>query len=107
MKATLLLRVVAALEHLQYCGQCGEDSWASCSNGGRQAEELLAELQRKTKVIACEGCSKRETVALKHGIPAGWSQCGRSRNVAGALAAWCPNCRGARPLPSPPTQETP
>jgi hypothetical protein len=30
-----------ALTHLEYCGTCAEDSWNTCENGGRQAQETL------------------------------------------------------------------
>lgn len=89
---SILLRALAALEHLHYCGACGEDSWSSCGSGGRQAEELLEELKQRYPTIECERCD----ATVRGGLPLGWSQCGRSQKVRGKLASWCPKCKARR-----------
>jgi hypothetical protein len=41
----LLVEAEKTLLHLQRCGECGEDSWNACGDGGQHAERTLAAIQ--------------------------------------------------------------
>lgn len=48
---SLLVEAAKALRHIHYCGQCGEDSWDACGDGGRHAQLTLDTIETTLALV--------------------------------------------------------